>query len=111
MKIVYAVATGAILLLGCMHTLATPIFYRGFTEESLWFAGTGLALVFLGLFNWAACHTPTRAALNLCILANALASIYGILIPLLTPEPQAFVAEIAFLGALLGAIVSRRRLP
>src|SRR5512145_567414 len=110
MKVIYPIATGLVLLLGCGHILATPAFYPGFTAESLWFAGTGLALVFLGLFNWAIWRAPTQAGLNLCILANTLASVYGLLIPWRVPEPQAFVAEIAFLAALLGTIVSRRQL-
>jgi len=51
MKTVHRISAYIIVGLGLIHTLATPIFYSGFTEDGLWFAGTGLGLVFLGLLN------------------------------------------------------------
>jgi hypothetical protein len=107
MKLVHQISSWVILLLGVGHMTATPAFYPGFTAEALWFAGTGLALVFLGLLNLTATQTPGKTGMILCLLANALASVYGVLIPMLVPEPQAFVAEVAFVAALAGSIWGR----
>lgn len=108
MKTIHKISSWIILMLGIGHTLVTPAFYPGFTAEALWFAGTGLGLVFLGLLNLAIIRTPSPGGLVSCIIGNALASVYGFLIPFLVPEPQAFIAEIAFVGALLGSILSWR---
>ena len=54
MKSLYRSSTIVLLLLGIGHTLMTPVFYPEFTEEFLWFAGTGLGLLYLALLNIAA---------------------------------------------------------
>ena len=40
-----------VLLLGVAHTSLTPLFYRDFTVDALWFAGTGLAFVLLAILH------------------------------------------------------------
>jgi hypothetical protein len=107
MKLVHKISSWVILLLGLGHMAATPNFYPGFTAEALWFAGTGLGLFFLGLLNLVVIKTPDRTSLVVCIVADALASVYGVLIPFLVPEPQAYVAGVAFVAALAGSIWGR----
>ena len=51
MKTVYKISSWVILVLGVGHISATPAFSPGFTADALWFAGTGLALVFLGFIS------------------------------------------------------------
>ena len=50
MRLFYRI-TAYSLSLGVIHTALTPLFYDRFSPDALWFAGTGLALVFLGLLN------------------------------------------------------------
>jgi len=45
------VLSALISLLGVVHIAFTPVFYPGWGLDSLWFAGTGLGLVILGLMN------------------------------------------------------------
>jgi hypothetical protein len=110
MKIVHRISAYILVGLGLIHTLATPIFYSGFTENALWFAATGLGLVFLGLLNLEVIRNPTPTGFNLCIAADALASLlFGIMLPLVgLNAPQAYLAVASFLGALAGAIFSRK---
>jgi hypothetical protein len=91
---------------GVLHPLLTPLFSPGFTTDALWFPGTGLGILFLGLFNLAVLRMPVVS--NLCLVANLIGSVYGILIVIILPAPQAFLALLAFLGAMVGAIVSRK---
>jgi hypothetical protein len=110
MKIVHKVSAYILAGLGLIHTLATPIFYSGFTEDALWFAATGLGMFFLGLLNLEVIQNPTPVGFTLCIVANALASLlFGTMLPLVgLNAPQAYLAVGAFLGALTGSIFSRK---
>jgi len=108
MKTIHKVSAWALVGLGSIHILLTPLFYSGFTIDALWFAGTGLGTLFLGLLNLAVLHAPARAALDLCLLANIIGSVYGILIVIILPEPQALLALWAFLGATLGLVSARK---
>ncbi len=108
METIHKVSTWTLIALGVLHTLLTPLFYPGFTIAALWFAGTGLGILFLGLFNLMVLWAPARQALNLCLSANLIGCVYGILIVILLPEPQAFLALVAFLGAAIGIATSRK---
>jgi hypothetical protein len=110
MKIVHRISAYILVGLGLIHTLATPIFYSGFTEDALWFAATGLGLIFLALLNLEVIQNPTPAGFNLCIIANALASLlFGTMLPLIgLNAPQAYLAVGVFLGALVGSIFSQK---
>jgi hypothetical protein len=98
------------LLLGLIHTALTPVFYREFSEDALWFAGTGLALVFLSLLNIAAERVCEPWILNMSIGANLTGCIYSLLIVIALPEFQAFVSLLIFLAVTIGSIVVRMRL-
>ena len=110
MKIVHQISAYILVGLGLIHTLATPFFYSGFTEDALWFAATGLGLVFLGLLNLEVIQNPTPTGFTLCIVADALASLlFGTMLPLIgLNAPQAYLAVVSFLGALVGSIFSRK---
>jgi len=64
MKIIHKISSWIILVLGVGHTIATPFFYSGFTENALLFAGAGLGLVFLGLLNLEFIRNPTSAGFS-----------------------------------------------
>ena len=106
MKTVHKVSAWVLVGLGILHTALTPLFSPGFTIDALWFAGTGLGILFLGLFNLAMLRMPVAS--TLCLIANLIGSVYGILIVIVLPVPQAFLALLAFLGAMIGSIDSRK---
>lgn len=107
MKIAYQISTFLVTGLGIVHTVMTPVFYPEFSPDTAWFAGTGLALIFLGFLNFYALLVQKSVILNFCIVANVLGSILGVLIIIVLPEPQAFVALIAFLGIFISSVVNR----
>jgi hypothetical protein len=67
MKIVHRISAYILVGLGLIHTLATPFFYSGFTEDALWFAATGLGLIFLALLNLEVIQNPTPAEDLTCV--------------------------------------------
>jgi len=95
------------LSLGVIHTALTPLFYDQFSPDALWFAGTGLALVFLGLLNLMAERVWEVWALNICIAANLIGCVYGILVAIALPEIQAYIAVIIFIVVFVASILAR----
>ncbi len=107
MRLFYRI-TAYLLSLGVIHTALTPLFYDRFSPDALWFAGTGLALVFLGLLNLVAERIWQAWAINICIAANVAGCIYGILVAIALPEIQAYVAAIIFIAIVIASILARQ---
>jgi hypothetical protein len=102
MKLFYRISA-YLLLIGVLHTALTPLFYDRFSPDALWFAGTGLALVYLSLLNIVAERSRERWMLKLCIAANLAGLIYGALIVFVLPEIQAFISLFIFLAVTIGS--------
>ena len=92
-----------LLLIGVVHTALTPLFYDRFSADALWFAGTGLALIYLSLLNIAAEKSRAKWMLKICLAANLAGLIYGVLIVLVLPEIQAFISLFIFLAVSIGS--------
>jgi hypothetical protein len=95
MKKLYSISTGIILFLGVGHTLLTPMFYPSFSVDALWFAGTGLALLFLGMLNWIAIRANLSWIYNFAIPANVIGGVFVTAVAVSVPEFQAILAAIA----------------
>jgi hypothetical protein len=93
-----------LLLIGVIHTALTPLFYDKFSPDALWFAGTGLALVFLSLLNIVTERVRAPWMLRICVAANLVGCVYGILIVIALPEIQAFISLLIFLAVTAGSI-------
>lgn len=106
MRLFYRV-TAYGLSLGVIHLALTPLFYDRFSPEALWFAGTGLALVFLGLLNLVAERAWEAWSLNVCIAANLAGCVYGLLVVIALPEIQAYLALVIFVAVTAGSILAR----
>lgn len=91
-----------LVVLGAVHTLLTVPFYGQLTPRAVWFAGTGLMMVFLGLLNLIARRTADPGARRLCQAADLLGLGFGVLAVLAVPEPQAFLG----MGLLFGLLAS-----
>ena len=107
MRLFYRI-TAYSLSLGVIHTALTPLFYDRFSPDALWFAGPGLALVFLGLLNLMAERVWEVWALNICIAANLIGCVYGILVAVALPEIQAYVALVVFIAAVATSLLARQ---
>jgi hypothetical protein len=102
MKLFYRISA-YLLLIGVLHTALTPLFYDRFSPDALWFAGTGLALVYLSLLNIVAERRREGWMLKLCTAANLAGLIYGALIVFALPEIQAFISLFIFLAVTIGS--------
>jgi hypothetical protein len=96
-------------ILGIIHTSFTPVFYKAMTEDAMWFAGTGLSLLFLGLLNIASMKLNDKSIFNLCISANIISTIYNILLTVSfgEPEQQAFIGIVLMALMLFGSVYFR----
>ena len=104
MKTFYSICIYLLVALGTGHTLLTPVFYPGFSADTLWFAGTGLSLIFLGLLNIGAERSPEQTLRAICITANLIGTAFIALVTIAVPELQAFLAVLVVLGTTLGSI-------
>ena len=107
-KIIDYIAIALILLLGVVHAAMTPLFYKTFDLNALWFAGAGLSFVFLGIVNISRMKSPFKTIKILCILANILALIFCILIVLKLARPQAYISLFILVLLLILSLVDIR---
>jgi hypothetical protein len=96
------------ILIGLTHTALTPVFATAFNPGAVWFAGAGIASVFLGLLNLAARHCTGRGVRSLTIAANVIGLLYGLGIVMVVPEPQAIAAIVILIALLIGSVAVRR---
>ncbi len=107
MKFVFKIGAYALVLLGTIHTVLTPVFYKTFSPAAVWFAGAGLAMIFLGMLNIAAVRVSQRWFYTLCIVANLMGTGFGILGMIALREFQAVVAVFLLLAVTIGSIFAR----
>lgn len=72
MKKIYQVISALLLLLGFTHSIATLFFFNDFSEEAIWFALAGLALVFAGFLNIANLSIESKMLLAFTRISNCL---------------------------------------
>lgn len=101
-RIIFALTTA---FLGLVHIGFTPVFYPGMRIDSLWFAGTGLSLIFLGLVN-ALLMGRTERWTKICgAVANFAALTLMTMIALTIHEAHAWFGCILALGLFIMGIV------
>ncbi|MCP4323329.1 MAG: hypothetical protein GY787_16075 [Alteromonadales bacterium] len=91
-KITEYIVTLLLLLLGIAHTALTPMFYKEFDLNSLWFSGVGLGFVFLGLLNLSRINTTEMMTKKMALIGNFIALIYSVLLVIKLGKPQTFVS-------------------
>lgn len=86
----HKISSYLLIALGVVHTSLTPVFYGRFSLNALWFAGSGLAMIFIGLLNVALGRILGRDRLMrvLCYVANVVTTIFGVMMVVLNREPQ-----------------------
>src|SRR5215211_8646183 len=90
LRTLHKISSVLLVALGVVHTALTPVFYGRFSLGALWFAGSGLAMIFVGLVNLTLGRDAgrDRVVRTYCYAANLLTLFFGILIVTLDPEPQ-----------------------
>ena len=99
---IHKVSSFLLIALGIVHTALTRVFFQEFSIDALWFAGSGLAMIFVGFLNIVMSGEAGRDRLVriLCYAANLLTLVFGLVLIRLDREPQ------VILGLLLIAIMT-----
>ncbi len=94
MKTVYLTVVLLFILLFAVHIVLTPRIYASLSVPAMWFAGTGLMGVFLGLLNIAYIRdgSPDGMKTVMVIASNVVALAFFLLGALLLGEVQAWIA-------------------
>lgn len=89
-KTLHTISSYLLIALGVVHTALTPVFYGRLSPGALWFAGSGLAMIFVGFLNVALSRTGGRDGVvrALCYVANLLTTAFGALTVFVDGEPQ-----------------------
>ncbi len=96
-KILNYIAISLILILGSIHIILTPLFHAAFDLNAVWFAGAGLAFVFLGIINICRLKSTDHVIRKLCFISNLIAVIFCIFIVIKLAQPHAFISLIDLL--------------
>lgn len=109
-RVLFWISATLCALLGVAHTIVTFFLFHALSQRALYFAGTGLAILILVMFNVAIVQStaPSRLSRNLLHGANALISIFAVLAILAVPEPQAYIGAFAMWGLLVSGILLDR---
>jgi hypothetical protein len=108
----YTIIAMIIVGAGGLHTLLTFIDYTELSAEAVWFAGSGLGLMTIGLFNYVVIrtHAKDRIINGLSYIANA----FGIIMIAfagitLVDEPQPIPLVLLLMSASILALKMSRR--
>lgn len=90
MRTLHKICTYLLIALGVVHAALTPVFYGRLSPGAMWFAGSGLAMIFVGFLNVAFGRVVGRDTVvrALCYASNLLTLVFGVLIVVVDSEPQ-----------------------
>ncbi|MFN9008905.1 MAG: hypothetical protein ACK5WH_07200 [Hyphomonadaceae bacterium] len=95
-------------LLGAAHIVLTPLVYPGWTIDTLWFLGTGLAIVSTATANHLG-HLPrAKRAWMVLVVLNVVMSGYFAAAWSVIPTPQVVIGGLLFLGLAACALAGQR---
>ena len=97
--------TGLVLALGLIHLVLSALALQHWSEDLLWFAGSGLAILTAGLLNVAMIRTASvdRVQKAVWVSANMATALFFGAAWTLLPQPQVVVGGIAFALLAIGA--------
>lgn len=104
-------SSATVSVVALVHCAVTPMMYARLSPNAVWFFGTGLGLLLLGVLNWThvgvePCDMPTAPVIrwaNLVFLAFGLAAVAAV------NEPQAWVVVAGLAGQAIAGWFTLRR--
>ncbi len=106
MERLFKIAIYLLILLGVIHSGLTPVFYKSFNADALWFFGTGLTYTFMGLYNLATLKVNIKGLSRMAVVLNLIGTIFTIAITYILREPQAYAAMLLVASILAFSILS-----
>lgn len=104
----YKITVYLLITLGVIHSGFTPLFYNALNADALWFFGTGLSYIFIGLYNLAAIKVKIRSISHIAIILNFIGTVFTIFITYVLQEPQAYAALVLIIFIFLRSLFTRR---
>jgi hypothetical protein len=98
------IAIYTLILLGVIHLAFTFVLYNNLDNNSIWFFGTGLMYIFMGLYNLAAIKVQFKSISYMAVILNFIGTVFTIAITYILGEPQAFVALVLVIYIFLGSL-------
>jgi len=95
-----------LVLLGIVHIALSPVFFRRFGLDVLWFAGTGMGLVFLGNLNLLVQISKRNGFYMMAVTSNIMGLLLMVLILLMNPAPQAWIGVVLLVILMVGSIMN-----
>ncbi|MBK5255377.1 MAG: hypothetical protein JJE39_05040 [Vicinamibacteria bacterium] len=107
---VHQISSGAVSLVALVHSAVTPMMYSRLSPDAVWFLGTGLGLLLLGVLNWTHISVePCRMATAPVIRwANVIFLVFSFAAVAAVNEPQAWVVVIGLAGQMLAGWTTLR---
>lgn len=103
---IYRIALYCLVFLGALHSIITLFIYKSFNADALWFFGTGLTYIFMGLYNLASVKVKIKSISNIAVILNFIGTIFTIAITYILKEPQAYVAMILVIFIFIFSVMS-----
>ena len=97
LTILFKTSAYLLVLLGIVHIALSPVFFRRFGLDVLWFAGTGMGLVFLGNLNLLVLIAKRSGFYMMAVTSNIMGLLLMVVILLMNPAPQAWVGVVLLL--------------
>jgi hypothetical protein len=86
-KIIHKVCTFFVMAIGIIHTAATFLLFKKFSESAVWFAGAGLGAIFLAFLNMSLWNQEdSQLRRSLIVIANVLFGVWLILALFTSPK-------------------------
>jgi hypothetical protein len=110
LKTVHKIGSWLLVALGVVHTSLTPMFYGRLSVGAMWFAGSGLAMIFVGFLNIALSRGAGSDGLVriLCHTANLMTSVFGVMIVVVNYEPQVIFGLVLIFLMTLTALLLKK---
>ena len=110
---IHLTASAVVILVALAHVAMTPVLYDTWTPDTVWFAGTGLGLLFLGVSNWAhvgvePCALPTAPVVR---WASIVFAGFGVAAVTAVPGPQAYLLLAGLIGQAVAGLATLRVSP
>jgi len=97
------------ILLGLVHIACTPIFYKSYSLDAVWFAGTGFGVALVGLINISAIKTDIKVISYYAVISNILCFILFIIIfSFIKLEVQSVAGFVLILALTVFSFISLR---
>ena len=108
---IHKVSSATVSLVALVHCAVTPLMYSRLSPNAVWFLGTGLGLLLLGILNWAhvgvePCDMPTAPIIR---WANVLFLVFAFAAVAAVNEPQAWVVVAGLMGQTVAGWFTLRR--